>query len=74
MSNSLEWLPPDLYPVALRIARADECAYAIGKLAGTWSFYALQQLYDAGMPRLQMGEHFGVSRATVFRVADPAVS
>lgn len=38
MSNSLEWLPPDLYPVALRIARADECAYAIGKLAGLWSF------------------------------------
>ena len=34
----------------------------------------LQQLYDAGMPRLQLGEHFGVSRATVFRVANPAVS
>lgn len=31
----------------------------------------LHQLYDAGMPRFKMGERFGVSRATVFRIADP---
>lgn len=33
----------------------------------------LQQLYDAGRPRLQLGQDFGVSRATVYRfVTDPA--
>lgn len=31
----------------------------------------LHQLYDAGVPRFEMGEHFGVSRATVYRIADP---
>lgn len=29
----------------------------------------LQQLFDAGMPRFQLGANFGVSRATVFRAA-----
>lgn len=38
MSESLDWLPPALYPVALRIARADECAFQIGELAAQWSF------------------------------------
>lgn len=31
----------------------------------------LQQLYDAGVRRFEMGKHFCVRRATVFRVADP---
>lgn len=38
MVDSLDWLPPDLYPIAMRIARADECAYAMGELAALWSF------------------------------------
>ncbi|MCW2803566.1 MAG: hypothetical protein QOF52_2971 [Propionibacteriaceae bacterium] len=38
MSDSLDWLPADLYPVAVRTARADECAYAMGELAALWSF------------------------------------
>lgn len=29
----------------------------------------LNQLFDAGVPRFQLGKHFGVSRATAFRVA-----
>jgi hypothetical protein len=33
-----EWLPDQLYPVAYRVARADECAFEIAKLAGRWSF------------------------------------
>ena len=37
MPDSLDWLPPDLYPIAMRIARADECAYAMGELAALWS-------------------------------------
>ncbi len=36
--SKVDWLPPALYLAAMRIARADECAYAIGKLAATWSF------------------------------------
>lgn len=35
---TLDWLPTDLHPVAMRIARADECAYAMGELAAKWSF------------------------------------
>lgn len=31
------WLPDDLDPVALRLARADECAFKIGDLASKWS-------------------------------------
>lgn len=38
MFDSLDWLPPGLHPVAMRIARADECAYAMGELAARWSF------------------------------------
>ena len=34
----------------------------------------LHQLYDAGMPRFQLGQHFGVSRATVFRIAADTLS
>ncbi len=33
----LRWLPEDLDPVALRLARADECAFKIGDLASKWS-------------------------------------
>lgn len=40
MSDSLDWLPSDLHPVAMRIARADECAYAMGELASQWSIAA----------------------------------
>ena len=29
----------------------------------------LHQLFDAGVPRYQLGDHFGVSRATAFRAA-----
>lgn len=29
----------------------------------------LRELLDAGLPRNQLGEHFGVSRATLFRAA-----
>lgn len=31
------WLPEALEPVAIRLARADECAFRIGDLASTWS-------------------------------------
>lgn len=34
---SLQWLPKDLEAVALRLARADECAFKIGGLASKWS-------------------------------------
>lgn len=34
----------------------------------------LQQLFDAGMPRMQLGKQFGVSRATVFRIANETLS
>lgn len=37
MASNLDWLPSELEIVALRIARADECAYAIAQLAGQWS-------------------------------------
>ena len=36
--SRLEWLPDQLCPVAFRVARADECAFEIAKLAGRWSF------------------------------------
>lgn len=38
MPDGLDWLPLELHSVALRIARADECAHAIGELAALWSF------------------------------------
>lgn len=38
MLEPLSWLPAELRPVAMRIARASECAYAIGRIAGEWSF------------------------------------
>ncbi len=37
-AERLNWLPPDLYPIAMRVTRADECAYAMGELAARWSF------------------------------------
>lgn len=36
-AESFSWLPVDLEPVALRLARADECAFEIGDLASAWS-------------------------------------
>lgn len=42
MTRNLDWLPTELDPVAMRIARADECAYAIGDMAGTWSLEGLE--------------------------------
>lgn len=38
MSKHLDWFPESLYPVAIRVARADECAYEMARLAGQWSF------------------------------------
>ena len=35
--SRLAWLPDQLCPVAFRVARADECAFEIAKLAGQWS-------------------------------------
>jgi hypothetical protein len=36
-TSGLSWLPDELDPVALRLARADECAFKIGDLASKWS-------------------------------------
>ncbi len=36
-TQSFRWLPKDLEPVALRLARADECAFKIGDLTSKWS-------------------------------------
>ncbi len=38
MVSSLGWMRSELEIVALRIARADECAHAIAQLAGQWSY------------------------------------
>lgn len=37
-SESSGWFPPQLDPVVLRLARADQLAYEIGDLAGEWSW------------------------------------
>lgn len=36
-SETFSWLPSELEPVALRLARADECAFEIGDLISLWS-------------------------------------
>lgn len=36
-SETFSWLPLELEPVALRLARADECAFEIGDLISRWS-------------------------------------
>lgn len=36
-SEAFSWLPSELEPVALRLARADECAFEIGDLISRWS-------------------------------------
>ena len=38
MPDTLDWLPEELYPAAFRIARADECAFELAKLAAQWSY------------------------------------
>lgn len=37
MENETAWLPPELNPVALRLARADHAAFQMGELALHWS-------------------------------------
>lgn len=37
-AHEFDWLPDALEPVALRLARADECAFKIGDIASKWSF------------------------------------
>lgn len=44
--------------------------HRLGPVPSVW----LRALFDAGMPRRVLGGHFGISRATVFRVADPVVT
>jgi len=36
-ADPLGWLPPELEPVALRLARVDECAFMIGDLSSKWA-------------------------------------
>jgi hypothetical protein len=36
-SVNVDWLPEELYPVAMRLARADELAYALAEAALSWS-------------------------------------
>ncbi|QII03877.1 hypothetical protein BH92_27890 (plasmid) [Rhodococcoides fascians A21d2] len=40
--DSAAWLPAGLEPVALRLARADEAAYKVGRLALAWSREAFE--------------------------------
>lgn len=68
MSNGLEWLPPDLYPVALRVARADECAYAIGELAAEWSFEG-----PIDLAQVRSGDRF-TTRVGSIRPVPPRIS
>ena len=35
--SALDWLPTELAPVALRLARADELEYELGNLCLEWS-------------------------------------
>lgn len=39
--SALDWLPAELIPVALRLARADELEYELGNLCLDWSRHAL---------------------------------
>ncbi|PTR44720.1 hypothetical protein C8K38_103217 [Rhodococcus sp. OK611] len=41
MDDETSWLPPELAPVALRLARADQAEFQIGELALEWSRGAL---------------------------------
>lgn len=68
MSEGLDWLPPDLYPIAMRVARADECAYAIGELAARWSFDGPLDLLQT-----QHGDRFTV-RVRAIRPIPPRIS
>ena len=63
--------PKDLVPGQERLRRHDQrhSFHHVDAVQRVW----LQQLYDAGRPRLQLGQDFGVSRATVYRfVTDTA--
>ena len=68
MPERLAWLPPELYPAALRIARADECAYAMGELAGMWSFEE-----PLVLEQLQHGDRYTI-RVKAIRPIPPRIS
>jgi hypothetical protein len=68
MSDSLDWLPADLYPVAMRIARADECAYAMGELAALWSFEG-----PLDLEQVRSGDRF-TTRVSMIRPIPPRIS
>ncbi|MBY6352349.1 hypothetical protein [Rhodococcoides corynebacterioides] len=46
--DSAAWLPAGLEPVALRLARADEAAYEVGRLALAWSREAFEMSETEG--------------------------
>lgn len=45
-SEPYAWLPLQLEPVALRLARADQLAYEIGDVVGEWSLYGPMTLVE----------------------------
>lgn len=68
MSEGLGWLPIDLHSVAMRIARADECAYAIGEIAALWSFQG-----PLDLEQVRCGNHVTI-RVRDIRPIPPLIS